>query len=106
LAWTDDRAKALAHLKKLEPTDRLSLYSSLIKLNSALFESVQGWNSWLRNPVFMETFSQDELAEMSNSFKQVVLKFIEEDIKWTGKKEQSLPKIARAERDEAERRYA
>ena len=106
MSWTDERAKALAHLKKLEPTDRLSLYSSLIKLNSALFESVQGWNSWLRNPVFMEMFSQDELSEMSNSFKQVVLKFIEEDIKWTGKKEQSLPKIARAERDEAERRYA
>jgi hypothetical protein len=106
LSWTDERAKALADLKKLEPTDRLSLYSSLIKLNSAVFESVQGWNSWLRNPVFMETFSQDELAEMSSSFKQVVLKFIEEDIKWTGKKEQSLPKTARAERDEAERRYA
>jgi hypothetical protein len=106
LSWTDERAKALAHLKKLEPTDRVSLYSSLIKLNSALLESVQGWNSWLRNAVFMEMFSQDELAEMPNSFKQVVLKFIEEDTKWTGKKEQSLPKIAPAERDEAERRYA
>ena len=106
MSWTEERAKALAHLESLEPTDRLSFYSGLFKLNSALFESVQGWNTWLRNPAFMETFSQDELAEIFDSFKEVVLRFIEEDIKWTEKKEHGPPKISRTERVEAERRYA
>jgi hypothetical protein len=106
LSWTDERAKVLVDIKKLEPSDRLSLYSALIKLNSALFESVRGWDSWLRNPTFMETFSQDELGEIFRNFKDVTLKFLDEDVRWTGKKEQSPPKMLRAERDEVERRYA
>jgi len=106
LSWTDERTKVLADLKKLEPTDRLSVYSSLIKLNSALFESVRGWDSWLRNPSFMETFSQEELREIFISFKEVTTKFLEEDINWTGKKEQGLPKITRTEKGEGEPRYA
>jgi len=107
LSWTDERAKVLADLKKLEPADRLSVYSSLVKFNSALFESVRGWDSWLRNPAFMETFTQEELNHIFNGFKEVALKFLEEDIRWTGKKEQSQPKTPpRVERGEAERRYA
>ena len=106
MSWTDYRAKVLADLKKLESADRLSLYSSLIRLNSALFESVRGWDSWLRNPSFMETFTQEELNEIFLSFKDVTLKFLEEDIRWTGKKEQSPPKTMRPERTEGERRYA
>jgi hypothetical protein len=105
LSWTDERTKVLADIRKLEPTDRLSLYSGLIKVNSALFESVRGWDSWLRNPTFMETFSQDELGEIFKNFKDVATKFLEEDIRWTGKKEQGR-KIPRAEREEADRRYA
>lgn len=106
MSWTDERTKVLADVKKLEPSDRLSLYSGLVKLNSALFESVRGWDSWLRNPTFMETFSQDELAEIFKNFKDVAAKFLEEDIRWTGKKEQSPPKTTRPERAEVERRYA
>jgi hypothetical protein len=106
LSWTDERAKVLADLKKLEPADRLSLYGSLIRLNSALFESVRGWDAWLRNPPFMETFSQEELNEIFTSFKDVTTKFLEEDIKWTGKKEQGPLKISKTEKGEGERRYA
>ena len=54
----------------------------------------------------METFSQDELGEIFKNFKDVALKFLEEDVRWTGKKEQSPPKTSRAERTEVERRYA
>jgi hypothetical protein len=105
LSWTDERTKVLADIRKLEPTDRLSLYSDLVKLNSALFESVRGWDSWLRNPTFMETFSQDELGEIFKNFKDVATKFLEEDIRWTEKKEQGR-KIPQTEREEADRRYA
>ena len=106
MSWADERAKVLADLKKLEPTDRLSVYSSLIKFNSALFESVRGWDSWLRNPTFMETFSLEKLNQIFSGFKETTLSFLEEDIKWTGKKEQGPPKTPRTERGEAERRYA
>jgi hypothetical protein len=106
LSWTDERAKVLADLKKLEPIDRLSLYSSLVKLNSALFESVRGWDSWLRNPTFMDTFSQKELNEIFTSFKEVTISFLEEDIRWTGTKEQGLPKMMKPEKMDGERRYA
>src|SRR5208337_2959402 len=76
LSWADERTNVLADIRKLEPTDRLSLYSGLIKLNSALFESVRGWDSWLRNPMFMQTFSQDELREIFRDFKDIATKFL------------------------------
>ena len=109
LSWTDERTKALDEIKKLEPDDRLGLYASLIRMNSALFESVRGWDAWLRNPSFINTFTQEELTEIFKQFKDVCTQFLEEDVKWTGKKEKNLPsasKIPKTERVEAERRYA
>ena len=54
----------------------------------------------------METFTQEELNGIFTSFKEVTTKFLEEDIKWTGKKEQSPMKIAKDDKGEGERRYA
>jgi hypothetical protein len=109
LSWTEERNKALDEIKKLEPADRLALYASLIRMNSALFESVRGWDSWLRNPSFIDTFTHDELKEIFKQFKDVCVRFLEEDVRWTGTKEKNLPvgsKTAKGERAEAERRYA
>jgi hypothetical protein len=107
LSWTDEREKAIEDIKKMNPEDRLSVYSSLIKLNSALFESVRGWDSWLRNPTFMESFSHEELKEIFKEFRDVCVKFLEDDVKWTGKKEKAPPlhKPTRIERMESDRRY-
>ena len=100
--------KALEDIKKLDPNDRLGLYASLIRMNSALFESVRGWDSWLRNPTFIETFTESELKEIYAQFKDICVKFLEEDVRWTGKKEKSAPvsNAPKAERSETERRYA
>jgi hypothetical protein len=109
LSWAEERGKALEEVRKLNPNDRLGLYASLIKMNSTLFESVRGWDSWLRNPAFIETFAEDELREIYAQFKEVTIRFLEEDVKWTGKKEKSFPvasKTAKNERSEVERRYA
>jgi len=109
LSWTEERTKALDEIKKLDPNDRLGLYASLIRMNSALFESVRGWDSWLRNPTFIDTFTQEELKEIFGQFKDVCVRFLEEDVKWTGKKEKSLPmatKTNKPERTDTERRYA
>jgi hypothetical protein len=54
----------------------------------------------------MQTFSQDELSEIFKNFKDVAIKLLEEDIRWTGKKERGRLKIPLREREEAERRYA
>jgi hypothetical protein len=107
LSWTEEREKVLDEIKKMSPDDRLSVYSSLIKLNSALFESVRGWDSWLRNPTFMESFSHEELKEIFKEFRDVALRFLEEDVKWTGKKERPppVPRQTKTERMETERRY-
>jgi hypothetical protein len=108
LSWAEERNKALEEIKKLDPRDRLGLYASLIRMNSALFESVRGWDSWLRNPSFIETFTETELKEIYAQFKNICAKFLEEDVKWTGMKEKTAPmsKTPRADRSEAERRYA
>jgi hypothetical protein len=108
LSWAEERTKALEDIKKLDPGDRLGLYASLIRMNSALFESVRGWDSWLRNPSFIETFTETELKEIYAQFKSICVKFLEEDVKWTGMKEKTAPmsKTPRADRSEAERRYA
>ena len=108
MSWAEERAKALDEIRKLEPKDRLGLYASLIRMNSALFESVRGWDTWLRNPTFIDTFSEEELKEIYKQFKDICVKFLEEDIKWTGTKEKSLPmatKVSKNERSEVERRY-
>ena len=109
MSWTEERNKALDDIKKLEPADRLGLYASLIRMNSALFESVRGWDSWLRNPSFIDTFSEEELKDIFKQFKDVCLRFLEEDVKWTGKKDKSIQmgsKLPKVERSETERRYA
>ncbi len=108
MSWADERAKALEDIKKLAPTDRLGLYASLIRMNSVLFESVRGWDTWLRNPSFIDTFGEEELKEIYKQFKDVCVKFLEEDVKWTGKKEKTAPmasKVSKSERNEVERRY-
>jgi hypothetical protein len=108
LSWTEERTKALDDLKKLEPVDRLGFYASLIRMNSALFESVRGWDSWLRNPSFIDTFTESELKEIYAQFKEICVRFLEEDVKWTGKKEKTaqVSKTLKSERSETERRYA
>ncbi len=109
MSWTEERGKAIEDIKKLEPADRLGLYASLIRMNSALFESVRGWDSWLRNPTFIDTFTEEELKDIFKQFKDVCVRFLEEDVKWTGKKEKSMPmgtKAPKVERSETERRYA
>ncbi len=107
MSWAEERAKALEEIKKLAPLDRLGLYAALIKMNSSLFESVRGWDSWLRNPTFMDTFAEQELKEIYEEFKNVCVRFLEEDVKWTGKKEKSFPVATKTknERSEVERRY-
>jgi len=108
LSWAEERSKAVEDIKKLEPSDRLGFYASLIKMNTALFESVRGWDSWLRNPAFIDTFAENELKEIYSQFKEVTLRFLEEDVRWTGKKEKSFPtspKVSKNEKSEVERRY-
>ncbi len=108
MSWAEERAKALDDIKKLAPTDRLGLYASLIRMNSVLFESVRGWDTWLRNPSFIDTFGEEELKEIYKQFKDICVKFLEEDVKWTGKKEKTAPmasKVGKSERNEVERRY-
>jgi hypothetical protein len=77
-------------------------------MNSTLFESVRGWDSWLKNPTFMEAFTESELKEIYAQFKDICVKFLEEDVRWTGKKEKGTPvsKAPGAERAETKRRYA
>ena len=108
LSWTEERSKALDEIKSLDPKDRLGLYAALIRMNSALFESVRGWDSWLRNPSFIETFTEEELKDIYAQFKSVCVKFLEEDVRWTGMKEKNAPvsKTPKNERSETERRYA
>jgi len=63
----------------------------------------------LRNPSFIDTFTEEELKDIFKQFKDVCLRFLEEDVKWTGKKEKSMPmafKTAKVERSESDRRYA
>ena len=77
-------------------------------MNSVLFESVRGWDSWLRNPSFIDTFSEEELKAIYVEFKSVCVRFLEEDIKWTGKKEKTgpmAPKAPKPERTEVDGRY-
>jgi len=100
MSWTDERSKALEEIKRLDPKDRLGLYASLIRMNSALFESVRGWDSWLRNPTFIDTFAEEELKEIYKEFKDLCARFLEEDVKWTAKKEKSSPMASKAPRPE------
>jgi len=87
MTWVEERTRTLDDIKKMTPEDRLGYYAGILKLNRILYESVKGWSKWLMTPEFMETFPRDELEEIFKNFKDFTERFLELDIKWTGKKE-------------------
>jgi hypothetical protein len=84
--WVDETKRILEIIKKQKPRDRLEYVGSLADLNLALARSVNGWDEWLRNPQIMTILTEEELRQVYERFKPIVISFLELDIWITEKK--------------------
>jgi hypothetical protein len=84
--WVDETKQILEIIKKQKPKDRLEYVGSLADLNLALARSVNGWDEWLRNPQIMTILTEEELRQVYERFKPIVISFLELDIWITEKK--------------------
>ncbi len=78
--WVDETKRILEIIKNQTPRDRLEYVGSLADLNLALARSVNGWDEWLRNPQIMTMLTEEELQQVYEKFKPIVISFLELDI--------------------------
>jgi len=81
--WIKKVEKQIQSFRDLKPTDRLEFVSALKQLNEAVAASTVGWDSWIKNPEVMKVFKQEELSELFDSFRELAIKFLELDIKYS-----------------------
>lgn len=84
--WVNETKRILEIIKNQKPRDRLEYVGSLADLNIALARSVNGWDEWLRNPQIMTILTEEELQQVYEKFKPIVISFLELDIWITEKK--------------------
>ncbi|MEX2725445.1 MAG: DUF2153 family protein [Candidatus Freyarchaeota archaeon] len=85
--WVDETKRLLEMIKNSQkPRDRLEYVGSLAGLNLILARSVNGWDEWLRNPQIMNMLKEEELQQVYEKFKPIVISFLELDIWITEKK--------------------
>jgi len=84
--WIKQVEEYLEEIKALNPTDRLSLISSIIKCANAIGGSIQGWYAWLADARIMETFKEEELRDLFKVFQELAQRILETDIEWSKKK--------------------
>jgi len=82
-AWIKDLKKWMKLISNLKPKDRLEKVSGIIKCNRAVADSVAGWANWLIRPELMNEFTEEELAEILNEFREIAISFLKFDLKWT-----------------------
>lgn len=81
--WINKVKKEIQQLKELKPADRLSLVASITRCSGSISDSLYGWYSWLSNPLLMKYFTEEELKEIFEWFRELSIKFLEFDLKWT-----------------------
>jgi len=79
--WIERTKNEKELIKTLGIKDRLELVASITKLHGSILASLQGWTSWLKNPVVMNYLSEKELKETFEIFKRLALEFLDLDIK-------------------------
>jgi len=81
--WIRHVLKEINGIKNLVPKDRLESVSSILKCNNAVLASYEGWMVWLSDPGIMSQFTPEDLELVLTEFKELSVKFMENDIKWT-----------------------
>jgi hypothetical protein len=93
--WIEKTKKEKELIKTLGIKDRLELVASITKLHGSILASLQGWTSWLKNPVVMNYLSEKELKETFEIFKRLALEFLDLDIKMSSSVLKKVGKVKR-----------
>lgn len=81
--WINKVKETIKEIESLEGRDRLECVSGINKCNKAILASYMGWNSWLTNPIVMNDFTEEDLRQILNEFKEVAITVLKNDLKWT-----------------------
>ncbi len=84
-SWIDETKETMAVIKNLSPKDRLSYYAGVLRCCMALRKSIEGWLQWLRNPLIMDNFSDEDLKQLFEKFQQHTLDLLDMDVYYTEK---------------------
>lgn len=90
--WIKSTKKNLEKIQKLKSKDRLEALANIQLCNEAIYASVVGWNSFLERPKIMNQFTDRELKEIFNTFKEISVRFLETDIGAVKKVKRKNPK--------------
>lgn len=83
--WIVELERDIKEIKDLEPIDRLGSTASIMKCASSISRSVNGWLNWAKDPRIMKIFTEDQLNDMVNFFKEFSIQMLNFDIEWTRK---------------------
>jgi hypothetical protein len=81
--WIKTVGKEIIDIKNKKPKDRLDYAFSISRCNMAILSSNAGWNEWLSNNGIMNEFTEEELEQIHKEFKEISVKFLLFDLRWT-----------------------
>lgn len=81
--WILGIDEALEELKKEHDKDRLAILGKIYACAAAIDGSIKGWHGWLTNPRLMSKYTTEDLESLMKMFKDIAIKLLEEDKKWT-----------------------
>jgi len=90
MKWINTINKRLEEIAKESPEDRLARFSSMYKFIIYIGESLSGWLSWLIDPGILDCFSKEETEQLFEEFKQLTIRMLELDKKWTSRKARAV----------------
>ncbi len=86
--YQKDTRKILEELTKMEKEwkgrDRMSKVKDLFLLVAWMMRSNSGWLDWIKNPVAMEGYKDEELNDILEAFTKACRLVVDKDIKYTG----------------------
>jgi hypothetical protein len=81
--WIESVEEEKLKIQKMETKDRLASLAKITFMNGTLASSVTGWSQWLSNALILERLSEEELKELTVVFQDLVITFLDLDIKYT-----------------------
>ena len=88
--WINGCKKARSDILEMEQGDRLINLSYLLYMTSVMKNSIEGWQSWFKNPHLMSNFTEEEISELFELMKELSLTLLDNDISLTEKKVEEL----------------
>ena len=92
--WIDLTKAILDEISSIKPSeDRLTTFSNIVKCHSSITRTMNGWTTWIRNPIVMDSFKKEELDDILSNLRKVSILLLTFDLETSRKKEKEWKTI-------------